>query len=309
MQIDPKDIVLSPGVVPAIGYLIELLTSPGDGVIIQPPVYFPFSKMIKNHGRNIVENALLNDNGYYTMDYENLKNEAANPANKLLILCSPHNPVGRVWKKDELSRLIEICSQNNVRIISDEIHSDLIRKNVKHTSLELVNPSYKNSIITCTSPSKSFNLAGLQISNIIIHDAQIREDWVNYVNNTLAISDPTPFSQCAAQAAYEECSDWLSQLNAYIDDNIEYLLNFVRIKLPKAHVVPPEGTYLVWLDLSEYGYKNNELNDILIEKAKVLLENGTLFGKQGEGYMRVNVACPRKMLKEGLENIAKVLES
>lgn len=305
--IDRDDIVVSPGVVPAIGYLIELLTLPGDGVIVQSPVYYPFFRMIKNHNRVIVNNPLVNNDGYYSMDYDDLKKKALQPENKLLILCSPHNPVGRVWKKDELSKLVEICHDNGVAIISDEIHADLVRHDIKHTPLETIAPDYKENIFTCTSPSKTFNLAGLQISNIIIHNLEIKRKWSAYVYDTLAIQDPTPFSQCAAQTAYEKCEDWLIQLNTYIDSNILFLSDFVQKWLPKAKLVPPEGTYLAWLNISAYGYSNADVNNMLIEKAKVLLEDGTMFGSEGEGYMRINVACPRSILNEGLKRIAAVL--
>ncbi|QAA33165.1 MalY/PatB family protein [Clostridium manihotivorum] len=308
-NIERQDIFYSPGVVPAIGYLIEILTKPTEGVIIQNPVYHPFAISIRSNNRVVVNNSLINNNGYYEIDFDDLEKKAKDPNNKLLILCSPHNPVGRVWKKEELLKVGKICSDNNVIIISDEIHSDLIRKNIKHTPLEVAFPEYKTGIITATAPSKTFNLAGMQLANIIIHDKEIQDKWKKYVNEKLNISLPTTFAITATEAAYLESEPWLEGLLNYLDENINFLEAFLKNNLPKTKFVKPEGTYLTWIDFSAYGYSNEEFNKLMIEKAKVLLESGTIFGEEGKGYFRVNIACPRALLEEAFNRIAKALNS
>jgi cystathionine beta-lyase len=304
-----EDIFYSPGVVPAIGYLIEILTKPNEGVIIQNPVYHPFAISIRSHNRVVVNNSLINNNGYYEIDFDDLEKKAKDPNNKLLILCSPHNPVGRVWKKEELQKVGKICSDNDIIIISDEIHSDLIRKNIKHTPLEVAFSEYKTSIITATAPSKTFNLAGMQLANIIIHDEEIKNRWKKFVNEILNISLPTTFAITATEAAYLESEPWLEELLSYLDDNINFLETFLKDKLSKAKFVKPEGTYLTWIDFSAYGYSNEAFNKLMIEEGRVLLESGTIFGEEGKGYFRVNIACPRPLLEEAFNRIAKVLTS
>lgn len=307
-HIHSADIFYSPGVVPAIGFLIQALTKPNEGILIQPPVYFPFSNMIQNYGRQVVTNPLLNQNGYYTMDYADLDKKAADPATRLLILCSPHNPVGRVWKREELEKLVAICKKNHVSIISDEIHCDIIRQTFRHYPLETVAPDYKTHIFTCTAPSKTFNLAGLQLSNIIIHDSNVKDSWASYVSSKLGIHNPTPLSISAVQAAYEEGEDWLQQVNAYIDQNIDFVEKFIADAMPKARFFKAEGTYLIWIDVKGYGYTNEQVTQMLIDEADVLIEDGKMFGKEGDGYIRLNVACPRILLEEGLRRIARTLE-
>ena len=306
-NVDSVSIVFSPGVVPAIGYLINLLTEPGDGVIIQPPVYYPFKSKIEVYGRKVVNNPLLYQSGTYSMDYEDLELKAKDPKNKLLILCSPHNPVGRVWSKEELQTLGDICFQHNVFIISDEIHFDLVRKGVIHTPLEKLFPKQKERIITTTAPSKTFNLAGLQLANIIIHDPEIRDKWYAYVRDRLSINGPNALSIVAAQAAYTHGEEWLEAVLAYLDENIKFLQSFLAKHLPKVKLVPLEGTYLAWLDFTAYGFPQEELVRRIVHEAKVLLEDGTLFGEEGKGFMRMNIATTRSILDEALARMAKVL--
>jgi cystathionine beta-lyase len=303
-RVDPEEIVYSPGVVPAIGYLIEILTEPGDGVMIQRPVYYPFTNMIHSHRRTVVNNPLINRNGHYEMDFADLERKVGEPGVKVMILCSPHNPVGRVWKEAELVRMGEICLDNGITIISDEIHYDILRKGIRHIPLATLFP--RRGIITATAPSKTFNLAGMQLSNIVIHDAAIRERWNAYVCGQLGLSAPNPLSIVAAQAAYEHGGEWLAEILDYLDENIRFMQEFVQRRLPRAGFTPPEGTYLVWLDLSAYGAQE-ELNRLLIKEAKVLAEDGTIFGEEGRGFFRMNVACPRDLLRTALERIAAVL--
>lgn len=305
--LNSDDIFFSPGVVPAVGYLIDILTEPGERVLIQPPVYYPFRAMIESHGRALAVNPLIEENGYYRMDYRDLESKTADPNVRLMILCNPHNPVGRVWTKDELHRLAEICVKNHVRILSDEIHGDLIRRTSVYTPLEMAAQEYKDDIVTATAPSKTFNMAGLQISNIIIHNSEIQKKWRNYVMKRLGLNGPNAFAITAAQAAYEEAEDWLDETNAYIDGNFEAVRDFVDANLPKARFRLPEGTYLAWIDLSAYGYDDDQLDKELIESAKVGVEGGSIFGSEKQGFIRLNLAGPREMILEGMRRIAGFL--
>lgn len=306
-QIDPSNIVYSPGVVPAIGFLIDLLTEQGDGVIIQRPVYFPFSIMISSRNRQIINNELLDHDGYYEMDFADLEVKAADPKNKLMILCSPHNPVGRVWTADELKRLVDICNRNQVTIISDEIHCDLVRLGVRHIPLAKLFPDYKDKIITTTSASKTFNLAGLQLSNIIIYDKVLCTKWSNFVRDRLSLREPNPLSITATQAAFESGEPWLEEVRAYLDENMRTIATFLQAELPGAKFRIPKGTYLAWINLKQYGLKPERLSEILIKDANVLIEGGPIFGDHSPHYIRLNAACPRSLLLTGLERIARAI--
>ncbi len=308
-DIDRKSVVFSPGVVPAIALLVRVLTKPSEGVIIQRPVYYPFTNKIENNDRKVINNSLIYEQGTYKMDYEDLNKKASDPNNKVLILCSPHNPVGRVWSEEELKRVVEICKKHEVWIVADEIHLDLIRKGVKHTPLQLLCSDYKDKIVTCVAPSKSFNLAGMQLSNIIINNAELRKEYQHEIVATGGVSSPSPFAIVSAIAAYNESEDWLDELNDYLDKNVEFIKEFLLKNIPKAKLIYPEGTYLVWIDLNAYGLNEIELEDLMFKKANVLLDEGYIFGKEGIGFERINAACPRSILKECLERIKKALDS
>ena len=309
-EVDPASLVFSPGIVPAINYLVELLTKKGEGVIIQRPVYYPFSGAIESHGRRIVNNPLRESKGRYEMDYEDLERKASDSGAKLLILSSPHNPVGRVWTEEELAKLVAVCKRHGITIISDEIHYDLIRRGVSHHPLETVAPEYREKIITATSPSKTFNLAGMQLSNIIIRDPELRRAWKSYVGDELHIELHNALAIEAAQAAFDKGEPWLEELLDYLDGQAKFLGDFLAERLPKARYRIPEGTYLAWIDLSAYCGAGpvDALVKRLTREAKVMLEAGSLFGPEGEGYVRLNFACPRSILAEGLERVAKALE-
>lgn len=306
-EIEEEAIVFSPGVVPAIGYLIHIMTAPGDGIIVQDPVYFPFHYMIEGNGRKIVSNTLIFDGAQYSIDYEDLERKLRDPENKLLLFCSPHNPVGRVWTREELKRVVSLCKKYDKPIISDEIHFDLVRKGLVHTVTETVDPSYKEKIITCTAPSKTFNLAGLQNSNIVIHDPALRTKWQHFVKHVAHTDGHNFFGAAANEAAYKEGEEWLDELNAYIDQNIACLDAYIARELPKAKVIECQGTYLVWVDFSGYGLSQEELDKLLVEEAGVLLDSGTMFGEAGRGFQRFNVACPQSVLTQALERIKQVL--
>ena len=306
-SISPGDIVYSPGVVPAIGFIIDLLTEPGDGVILQRPVYFPFSVMIFTRDRLIVNNELLDRDGYYEMDFADLEMKAADSKNKLLILCSPHNPVGRVWKAAELKKVVDICRRHHVTIISDEIHCDLVRVGIRHIPLAKLCPEYKNHIITTTSASKTFNMAGMQLSHVIISDQELRARWLDMVRGRLSLRDPNPLSIVATQAAFESGEPWLEEVLAYLDGNMRFIARFLEQNLPKAKFRVPEGTYLAWINLGGYGLGAEELGNLLIQKANVLIEGGPMFGEHSPQYIRINTACPRSLLQTGLEKIARAI--
>lgn len=303
LEVDGNNIFFSPGVVPAIITLVKILTEENDTVIIQQPVYTPFELKVKNNNRNVVSNSLKYDGVSYEIDFDDLEEKAKNPKAKIMLFCSPHNPVGRVWKTEELKKVVVICKKNNLWLISDEIHSDLIRKGNQHTPTLKVGCDYKDKIITCTAPSKTFNLAGMHLANIIINNEEIQKKWLFELKDKLDIGSPSPFAVVSAIAAYNECEEWLNELNQYIDNNMEFIDRYLKENLPKAKLVKPQGTYLAWVDFNEYGLSEIELEDIMFKKAKVLFNQGYNFGKEGKGFVRINAACPRSILKECMDRI------
>ncbi len=297
-----EDIFISPGVVPAISTLVRQLTGKGNGVIIQNPVYYPFGQVIEGEGRKIANNPLIETDGYYTMDFDHLASLAQDANNVMMILCSPHNPVGRVWTKDELKRVGEICLANDVILVSDEIHFDLIRKDKKHQVLADLFPG-EDRIITCTAPSKTFNMAGMQCSHIIISHPEYQKAWERERGYTLL----NPLSIAAVEAAYTRCDDWVEEINLYLDENMAFIDRYVKERLPLARHRISEGTYLAWLDLRAYGYSPEELESRMIEKGDVLFDMGAMFGREGEGFVRINAACPRPLVEECMKRIEKAL--
>ncbi|MHA1979199.1 MAG: MalY/PatB family protein [Candidatus Hodarchaeales archaeon] len=304
-EIHQEWLVFSPGIVPATTYLIQQFTEPGDKVIIQTPVYYPFIELIENNGRRVVSNQLELVNSKYQMNYDDLKEKVKDPRTKVLILCSPHNPVGRVWSKDELKRMGDICVENEVLIIADEIWSDLVYPKHKHTNLAAISEELAQQSITCTAGSKTFNLAGLQHSNLIIPNEKLRESFKVQMEN-LFLTIPNSFGPVALQAAYDQGEKWLDSVITVFERNLTFVKKFVQEKLPKVQVIEPEGTYLVWMDFRKYGLEAKELEKKMLEEAKVALDAGYKFGKGGEGFERLNIACPISILKEGLERIARV---
>lgn len=300
-------ILPTPGVVPALALLVQTFVKPGDRVIIQPPVYYPFYLVSEFNGAEIVRNPLLFEDGRYEMDFDDLEAKARDPRVKMLILCSPHNPVGRVWTEQELTRLGEICLANKVRVVSDEIHGDLVYAGTAFTPFARINRDFAQHSITCTAPSKTFNLAGLSTSNIIIANA----DWRAKFQRTLlncALLDASIFGSLALEAAYNHGDEWLDQLLVYLKGNLDYLEDYIAANIPQLRVVHPEGTYLVWLDCRELGLDRAARKRLMLEKARVYLEQGTIFGEEGEGFERMNIACPRSVLKEALERIRAAVE-
>ena len=295
------------GVVPALSAIIRALTSPGDKVLIQEPVYNCFFSSIRNNGCEIVSSDLKILNGSYEMDFEDLERKLGDPKVKLFILCSPHNPSGRIWTKDELQRAGELCLKHKVTLVSDEIHCDLLLGGRRHIPfLSLGGDIAKNSV-TCASPSKSFNLAGLHVANIIAQDAELRGklDRALNINEVCEIS---PFAIDAQIAAYTSGAEWLDELLAYLEQNFKFLRNFLKDNLPELSAMELESTYLPWIDCRKLGLKSEEISKLLLDKAKLWINPGTLYGKNGEGFVRINIACPRATLREGLERMKGALK-
>jgi len=287
--------------------LIRTFTHPGDKVILQTPVYHPFYDAVRLNGCQVVANPLKFENGHYIMDFDDLETKFDSRV-KLLILCSPHNPVGRVWTKEELTRLGEICLKHGVIVISDEIHEDLVYKEYMHIPFASISKEFAEHSITCTAPSKTFNLAGLQTSNILIPNPKLRTDFQNTLESN-AITSPNLFGIVALQTAYEEGEEWLDQLLDYLHGNLDFLMEYVEKNIPQIKVIKPEGTYLVWLDFRPLGMDPLSLENFLLEKAKVAFDDGYIFGPGGEGFERINIACPRSLLKEGLDRVSKAINS
>ncbi|MDF2570827.1 MAG: patB [Sporomusa sp.] len=306
-EIEQDWILLAPGVVPSIILSILALSEPGDGVIIQPPVYPPFFASIKDNDRKIVENPLIVKNGYYEIDFDDLEQKLANPSNKLLLFCSPHNPVGRVWSKAELAKIYELCQKYQVDILSDEIHNDLVYGEQKHTVFASLGTPVAKEIVTFMAASKTFNIAGLNFSFIVV-PCKRRRALISSWFAKLHINRNNLFGAVATETAYREGEEWLDSLLQYLDGNADTLLEFVRNRLPGVKVVKPEGTFLAWLDFRAYFTNAKELEDFLVHKARVGLNPGKNFGSQGEGFARLNFATQRSVLLEGLIRIEKALQ-
>ncbi|MEG1476175.1 MAG: MalY/PatB family protein [Oscillospiraceae bacterium] len=297
-----ENIVYSSGVIAAMNVSVEKLTSPGDKIILHTPAYHPFNDAILKYGRTPLYSKLINTDGYYTMDYDDMEEKAKDPACTLMFLCSPHNPSGRVWKEDELRRAAEICFANNVTIVSDEIHGDLIRCGQKHIPLATLYPHDKR-IITCTAPSKTFNLAGNQLANIIIEDEQMVFNWMI----SSACGNPNPLSIDACMAAYNECEDYVEELKLYLDDNFRLMEKRIKEELPRAKFRIPEGTYLGWIDVSAFGLNTQQLNE-RISKAGLFIEYDNEFVRDGDNHVRINVAAPRSVLNKALDILISQLQ-
>ncbi len=301
-------IVCAPGVVPSINFAIQALTRAGDGVIVQPPVYYPFFRSIENNGRTVLNNELKYANGHYEMDFDDLKEKASRPESQLMILCSPHNPIGRVWTREELQRLGDICMDNGVTVVSDEIHSDLVYPGFRHTNFASISEKFAQNSITCTSVTKTFNLAGLQVSNIVIPNSRIREDFVAAAEASIEFM-PNSFATDAVIASYGQGEEWLEALLAYLSENLSFMRKFLGEHLPGVKMIEPEGTYLVWLDFREIEPDPMKLERLMRKGAGVALDEGYIFGSGGAGFERINIACPRAILKKALEQIASAVAS
>ena len=302
-----EDIIYTSGVVPAISAIIKALTTPGDEVIVQTPVYNCFFSSIRNNGCIASENSLIYKNGTYYIDFEDLEQRAKSDKAKLMLLCNPHNPTGRVWTIDELTRISEICLRHNVIVVSDEIHCELVYKPYVYTPFGSLNESSSLNSVSCVSPSKAFNIAGLQIANIVC-DSQQRRSLIDKAININEVCDVNPFGVLATIAAYTQGEEWLEALKNYLWMNYRFLLDFFHSNLQEYPVTKLEGTYLVWVDCRKLNLKSSDLEEELMQKAGVWLNAGSMYGKDGEGFMRINIACPRSRLEEGLKRLLPILK-
>lgn len=326
-------IVKTPGVVFALGAAVKAFTDPGDAILIQNPVYYPFTNIIRDNNRKVVDNTLvyhpvtertvvpvttddaseqqINNVGTvspaYQIDFEDFERKIEQEHVKLFILCNPHNPVGRVWTVEELQKLGEICLRHHVIVVSDEIHNDFVYPGYEHTVFANVDPRFAEFTLTCTAPSKTFNLAGLQISNIFIPNENLRKAFKTEIDRT-GYDEPNALGVVACEAAYRAGEDWLEQLRAYLLKNLNFLRDFLQEKIPQIHLVEPEGTYLVWLDCSELGITGKELDQFIVDKAGLWLDGGSMFGPSGAAFQRVNIACPQATLELALNKLKAAVE-
>lgn len=308
--VNSNDVFYSNGIVPAISYLVRLMTQEGDQVLVQPPVYRPFYKKIDCNHRTAVSNPLLLKDGRYEIDFEDFEKKVKDPRTTLFILCSPHNPAGRVWTEEELRRMGELCFQNGVRIVADEIHHDILAPGMKHIPIDKLFPDHKNEIVTCTSVSKTFNLAGMAYSNIIIHDPHLKALWSKSIQGDMGLMYPNPLAITALQAAYATGEDWLDQVNAYMHENLVFVKDYLAEHLPFAKMTVPEGTYFAWVDIGAYrvGAAKEDIDSYLVKTADILIEGGAVFGAGGEDFIRINTACPRSLLAEGIRRMCVALD-
>ena len=306
-KINQEWLMFSPAVITSISLLIQNLTQKNDKIMIQEPVYSPFHSIVESNERNLVISPLVKlDDGSYVMDYEDI--EAKIKDVKVFILCNPHNPVGRVWTREELTRLGEICLKHNVLVISDEIHSDIILKNHKHTPFASISKEFSENTITCMAPTKTFNLAGLQSSFLVISNPYYYE-VMDKAFSILDIKRNNAFSLIATEAAYNYGEDWLYELIKYIEDNVDFAIDYIKNHIPQLKVKKPEGTYLLWVDFSNLNVDKKDLKNALINKGRIALSDGSSFGIGGDGYYRINLACPRSMVLEGLKRIEFAINS
>ena len=303
-DIERSELIITPGVVFAIATAIRAFTEPGDAVLIQQPVYYPFANMIRQNKRTLVDNPLRLIEGRYQIDFEDFEQKIVEHGVKLFILCSPHNPVGRVWTRAELEQIAAVCLRHNVIVVADEIHEEFIRPGFRHIPFASLSEEAAAVTITCTSPSKTFNLAGLQISNIFIRNAELRRRFKDELSRT-GYDEPNTLGLTGAKAAYEHGAAWLTELLAYLEENNARTKTFLAQHLPKVRLIEPEGTYLLWLDFSDYGLSDEALNEKIIRDAHLWLDDGPIFGAGGSGFQRINIACPWSTLENGLEHLAK----
>ena len=305
-QIQKDWLLQTPGVVFALAMAVKAFTEPGDAVLIQQPVYYPFSEVILDNGRHRVSSDLLLKGGRYEIDFADFERKIVENKVKLFLLCSPHNPVGRVWTRDELEMVAAICRKHNVIVIADEIHEDFVWTERPHIPYASLGGAIAEKAVICTAPSKTFNLAGLQVSNIFIPDYGLRRRFKHEIN-AAGYSQLNTLGLIACEAAYGEGFSWLQEVKQYLRENIDFTRVFLQQHIPWIRLVEPEGTYLLWLDCRGLGLSSFELDEFIIKKAGLWLDSGAIFGAAGKGFQRINVACPRSVLQEALERIQRAI--
>ncbi|MEG2289054.1 MAG: MalY/PatB family protein [Clostridium sp.] len=302
-NVEKNWIKFAEGVVPGLNSLVAAFTQPGDEVIIQTPVYHPFYKIIKNKGCQVVENPLICNDGRYEMDFENLE-KVITKKSKMMIICSPHNPVGRVWTKEELIKVGEICIKNNILIVVDEIHADIVFKPNTHTVFAKISEEFAQHSIICTAPNKTFNIAGFKTANIIIKNEKLRDKYVIQMDRD-CVEGPTILGAIAQEAAYSKGEEWYQEMMEYVESNIDYTIEFIEKRIPKIKIQRPEGTYLLWLDCTDLGMSKEELKNFFLKKCKVWLNEGSMFGQAGDMFQRMNIATSREVLTDALKRIER----
>lgn len=300
-------IVPANGVITGLRLAIQTFTKKDDHVLIMKPVYYPFDRSILINDRKVVECPLILTNGHYECDFELFEQKIIQNNVKLFILCNPHNPVGRVWHQDELYKMGKICQKHNVYVVTDEIHMDFIHPGNKHIPFYNVDESFKDFSIVCTSPSKTFNIAGIQVANMIIANKKIKDRFLK-LRSEAGISNPNIFALAACKAAYQYGDKWVNELTNYIYDNLKYMESFFEKELPQLKIIKPEGLYLVWVDMRSLNMNEKDLEQFMLNKAHLWLDEGYVFGTGGNGFERFNIACPRKILKKALEQLAKAVK-
>ena len=306
--VEPRWLVKTPGVVYALAVAVQTFTRPGDGVLVQPPVYYPFFSVVRDNDRRLVESPLVYEEGRYTVDFEDFERKVVEEGVKLFLLCSPHNPVGRVWTAEELRRIGEICHRHGVFVVSDEIHCDFAFPEHAHTPFAAACPEMAERAIVCTAPSKTFNLAGLQVSNLWIPGGESRKAFLDGMDRS-GYSQLNSLGLVACQAAYEGGSDWLDQCKAYMRGNLDFVREFLKEHLPEIKLVEPEGCYFAWLDCSGLGLGKKALNDLIIHRAKLWLDGGHIFGGEAEEFQRVVLASPRAVIRQAMEQLERAVHS
>ncbi|MFC7786599.1 MULTISPECIES: MalY/PatB family protein [unclassified Rossellomorea] len=306
MDIEKEWISFSPGIIPGINVLLSVLTEPGDGVIIQDPVYYPFYSTIENHGCSVMKNTLLYRDGVYSIDFDDLEEKARHPRTKLLILCSPHNPVGRVWTKEELMKIGSIAKRHDLWIISDEMHGDLVYKGYEHVPLFKGDESLVERSILCAAPSKTFNIAGLQTSILLIPNKDLRDKY-NEKLTGYGLMRPNVFGIEGTIAAYEEGEPWLNELLMVLEENKQYVLNYLDQHLPELKAILPQATHLIWIDCTELGMTGEGLCTFFLEKARVKFDEGFKFGQSGHSFVRMNIACPKERIDLALRRMHEAI--
>lgn len=305
--IQPEWLVNTPGVVTALYIGVQAFSQLGDYILIQTPIYHPFFRVIHKTKRKVLENPLVKTQNGYEIDFADFEQKIIAYKPKVFILCNPHNPLGKVYTREELTRLGEICINYNVQIIVDEIHCDIVYSGAKHISFATLGEQFANHAVICTAPSKTFNLAGLRNSNIVIPNVELRDNFKE-VLEFVGIPKPSLFPLIATQAAYEKGEEWLDQVLAYIEENRDYATDRIGKNLPKLTVNHPDGTYFLWVDFNAYGLSKEELEKFLIDEAGVWFNQGYIFGTQGEGFVRINIACPKSLLEKALAQIETAIK-